>query len=108
MTRLTRTPIPAIRRVTPRRDMRARLRAVDPFAVAAGESLVLPDRHGALQVVDQGAARIERCATVAAGHRHDDGEVADGQVTNSVNGSDGVDVEPRRDPLSDVAQLVGR
>ena len=41
------------------------------------ELLVLPDRHGRLQLVDQRPAGLEGVAAVGAGHGDDHGEVAD-------------------------------
>src|SRR5689334_13173176 len=81
ITRLATSPIPAIRSVTARRDMRARLRAIDPFAVTAGEALVLPDRHRRLQVVDQRVACVEGRAAMPGGDGNHNRQVADGQVT---------------------------
>src|SRR5258706_7348431 len=98
--------MPAIRRVSARRDMRARLRAVYPLAVAASEALMLPDRNGRLQVVDEGAACLERGGAVTAGHGDHDGKIADRQVTNPVHGGDRVQIESLRDLLGDLAQLV--
>src|SRR5215813_8932867 len=102
-TRQATTPMPAIRRVSARRDMRARLRAVDPLAVAAGEALMLPDRHGRFQVVDQGVAGVERGGAMPAGHGHHDSKVTDRQITHPVHGGDRVQIESLRDLLGDLA-----
>src|SRR5262245_18928252 len=103
MTRQATTPMPAIRRVSARRDMRARLRAVDPLAVAAGEALMLPDRHLRFQVVDQCTAGVERCAAMTAGFGHDHGKVTDRQITDSVHSGYRVQIESLRDLLGDLA-----
>src|SRR5215472_11559151 len=107
-TRQARTPRPAISRVAVRRDMPARLRAVDPFAVAPGEPLVLPDRDGRLEVVDQRPARVERGAAVASRDRDHHGQVADRQIADPVHGRDCMRVESLSDLLGDLAQLVCR
>src|SRR5512135_3642736 len=80
------TPIPATSRVTVRRDMGGRLRTVDPFALTVAEYLVLPDRHGLLELVDQGAARGEGLGAVRARDGDHDGQIAHGQVARAVHG----------------------
>src|ERR1700676_5313616 len=63
---------PAIASVRERRDMLGRLRAADPFIGPVGEPLVVPDRHRALQLVDQRVAGVKRLAAVCAGYADDD------------------------------------
>src|ERR1700761_2465268 len=72
--------------VSVRRGMTGRLRATDPFAGTVPEPLVLPDRHGRLELVDQHPAGLEGVAPVGAGHRHHHGQVADGQIADPVHG----------------------
>ena len=48
-----------------------------PLLAPVGEHLVLPDRDGRLEPVDQGARGVVRLATVGGGGGHDDGDVAD-------------------------------
>src|SRR6201996_127659 len=75
-----------VRRRATGRGMTGRLRATDPFAGTVPELLVLPDRHGRLQLVDQHPAGLEGVAAVGAGHRHHHGQVANGQVADPVHG----------------------
>ena len=50
---------------------------LEPPALAAVPGLALPDRDGALQLVDGEAGRVERLAAVRSGHRDDHRRVAE-------------------------------
>src|SRR5450631_117992 len=108
-TRATMTAPPAMYSVRARRDMTGRLRAPDPFAVAAGEALVLPDRHGRLELIDQHPAGVEGVTAVRTRNCHDDGQLADPQVPDTVHGRERLHRVLPRDVLGDPAQLrLGR
>src|SRR3954452_10748948 len=81
----TRVATPAMSNVRERRDMRGRLRAADPLGGAVGEALVLPDRHGRLQLVNQRAAGLERLGPVPARHPDDARQATDPQPPDPVH-----------------------
>jgi hypothetical protein len=58
------------------------LRAADPFVGAVGETLVLPDRHRRLQLVDQRVTGVEGLRPVRARHADDDRQVPHVQVAD--------------------------
>src|SRR6266702_2764238 len=62
-----------------------KLRAAHPFVGAVAESLVLPDRHRGLQLVDQRVARVEGLRPVRAGHADDNRQVTHGQIANPMD-----------------------
>src|SRR4051812_2354279 len=78
----------AAARPAPPRSGRA---GTHPFLGAVGELLVLPDRHLALEVVDQPPARREGLRAVRAGDGDDDREVPDAEVADAVDGGQGTD-----------------
>src|SRR5277367_683794 len=98
------TPSEAISRVSARRDMACFSRGADPLIRPVGELLVLPDRHGGLQLVDELAARVERFSPVRGGYRSDHSQIADGQVADGVHDRDAQDRELLRDGLGHLAQ----
>jgi hypothetical protein len=76
------------------------------IAGTVGEPLMLPDRHGGLQHVDQLPARVEGVGPVRAGHRGHHGQLADGQVAGAVHDGDTQDaLELLRDQPGDPAQF---
>src|ERR1700735_863756 len=80
------TAAPATMRTRERRGMVGRLRVVHPLVGTVPEVLVLPDRPARLDLIDQHAAAFQRLGPVRAGHRCDDREVTDLQVTDPVHG----------------------
>src|SRR5512146_1437866 len=92
--------------VRERLDMRGRLRAADPLGGAVGEALVLPYRHRRLQLVNQGAAGLERLGPVPAGHPDYDRQVTDRQLSDPVHRGQGDDLIVLGDDLlGDPAQF---
>src|SRR5437868_6362360 len=98
--------------VAARRDMAETLcgaRALagpDPLVAAISEGLVLPNGHLRLEVVDEPAAGVKRLAAMGAGRRDDDGQVTDLQVTDAVEGREGLDGIVRGDLLHDGAEFA--
>src|SRR5690348_17211549 len=78
----------------------------DPLVSAVGEGLVLPDGHLGLEVVDEPAAGVEGFGAVGAGRGDDDGEVADLEVADAVDGGEGADGEVGGDLLHDGEELA--
>jgi len=57
-----------------------------PFSVTIGKALVLPDGNCILDLVDDLPARIECLSALRAGDGHDNGDITNLKVTDTVNG----------------------
>src|SRR5215472_5614468 len=106
------THTPAISNVTRRRDAGVvrvapgqRLRTVDPLALAAGEELVLPDRHCRFQLVDEEMAGGKRDVTVFGTDRRYHREIADRQIPDPVRNRQRDDRVASGDLFGDPAEL---
>src|SRR5690606_27361218 len=76
----------------------------DPFFCAVGEHLMLPNRHLALEIVDELAACVERLAAMWRGDRDNYREVADGKRPDPMYGGDRAHGELLGDRRGDVSQ----
>src|SRR5256714_11378350 len=63
-------------------------RHADPFVAAVAEDLVLPDRDGPLQLVDECPGGVEGLTSMRAGRRDHYREVADREVADPVYGGE--------------------
>src|SRR5215469_2538419 len=75
------------------------LRTIHPFAVAASEELIFPDRDGRLEIVYQRLTGRECLAAVGGGHGGDHSQVADSQVARPVHHRDAHHLMTRGDLL---------
>jgi len=57
----------------------------DPLGITIGKTLMLPDRHRLLDLVDDLPARLKRLAALRARHSHDNGNISDLKITDTVN-----------------------
>jgi len=78
----------------------------DPFIRAIGEQLVLPDRHGRFELVDQFVARSEGLSPVRARNTNDHGKIAYDEIPNTVDGCQCTHRIVRGDLFCDDPQLV--
>jgi hypothetical protein len=78
----------------------------DPFIGAIGEQLVLPDRNGHLELVDQLVACSEGLSPVRARNTNDHGKIAYDEMSNTVDGCQCTHRIVRSDLFCDYSQLV--
>src|SRR4051812_1984102 len=104
---------PATIKVRARRDMEelyafrpALIAGADPLRVAVGERLVLPDRHLALEIVDQPPAGLEGLAPVGGGRRDHDRDLTQAEVADPVDRRQGGHGEVGRHLLRPLPQAL--
>ena len=81
---------------------------VHPLLAPVREDLVLPDRDGGLEPVDQGPRGVVRLAPVGGRGGDQDGGVADVEVAGAVHGGEGDDLELGGDALGHLAHPLQR
>src|SRR5690606_8219824 len=79
---------------------------MQPFRLAVGVALVLPDRHARLDLVDDPAAGVEGRIAVRGAGADPDRELADGQLADAVHAA-GLDRAEARHRLLDDARTLG-
>src|SRR5262245_14823518 len=84
------------------------LRRADPLVGAVAESLVLPDRDGRLELVDQVPAGVDRLAPMRRADADDDRDVADRQLADPMHRCDPDHTVGRAHLLGQLAHPVER